>query len=73
MSFLSCCSLKIENTSHYLLPYNRFTLYCIGLMNSVKPMCDNIESMSDKNKLTLLLYGDSWLDDNKLKSNWNCL
>ena len=34
-------------------------------MNSVKSICNNFESMTDNNKITLLLYGDSRFDENK--------
>ena len=61
------CSLEIEDTSHYLLHCHHFTLYRIDLMNSVKFICDNFESMTDNNKITLLLYGDSTFDENKQK------
>ena len=36
-------------------------------MNSVKSICNNFESMTDNNKITLLLYGDSRFDENKNK------
>ena len=36
-------------------------------MNSVKFICDNFKSMTDKNKITLLLYRDSRFDENKNK------
>ena len=36
-------------------------------MNSVKSVLDNIESLSDNTKKEILLYGDSWLDNNKNK------
>ena len=31
-------------------------------MNRVKSICDNIESMADNNKITLLLYAGSHFD-----------
>ena len=48
------CSLEIEDTSHYLLHCHHFTLHCIDLMNSVKSICSNFESITDNNKITLL-------------------
>ena len=48
------CSLEIEDTSHYLLHCHYFTLYRIELMNSVKLICENFESMTGNNKITLL-------------------
>lgn len=67
MNPLYSCSLEIENTSHYLLQYHHFTLHCNGLMNSVKLVCDSIESMTDENKLALFLFGDLFVGDNKNK------
>ena len=61
------CSLEIEDTSHYLLHCHHFALHCIDLMNNVKSICDNFESMIGNNKITLLLYGDSRFDENKNK------
>ena len=63
----SVCSsnLEIEDTSHYLLNCHHFTLHRIDLMNSVKSICNNFESMTDNNEMTLLSYGDSCFDENK--------
>ena len=36
-------------------------------MNSVKSICDNCDSISDKVKEELRLYGDSQFDGNKSK------
>ena len=36
-------------------------------MNSVKPVCNNFESMPDNVKKDLLLFGDSRFDENKNK------
>ena len=51
----------------YLLRCHHFTLYRIDFVNSVKSICNNFESMTDNNKITLLLYGDSRFDENKSK------
>ena len=59
------CNLEIENTSHYLLHCHHFTLNRVDLMSSVKSICNNFESMTNNNKITLLLYGDSCFDENK--------
>ena len=67
MSPVCSCSLEIEDTSHYLLHCHQFTLHRIHRMNSVKSICNNFESMTDNNKITLLLYGDSRFDENKNK------
>ena len=38
-------SPEIKDTSHYLLHCHHFTFHCIDLMNSVKSICNNFESM----------------------------
>ena len=65
MNPLCSCILEIENTSHYLLHCHHFSQYRIGLMNSVKSILENFESLSDNVKNDILLYGDSHLDENK--------
>ena len=64
---LYSCSLEIEDTSHYLLHCHHFSQYRIDLMNSVKSILANFESLSDNVKKDTLLYGDSQLDGNKNK------
>ena len=64
---LCSCSLEIEDTSHYLLHCHHFSHHRVALMNSVKSICDNFDSMSDNVKEDLLLYGDSRFDENKTK------
>ena len=64
---LCSCSLGTEDTSHYLLHYHHFSHHWIDLMNSVKSVCDNFESMPDNVKKDLLLFGDSRFDENKNK------
>ena len=64
---LCSCSLEIEDTSHYLLHCHHFSHHRVALMNSVKSICDNFDSMSDNVKEDLLLYGDSRFDENKNK------
>ena len=44
---------------------HHFTLCRIDLMNSLKSICNNFESTTNNNKITLLLYGDSRFDGNK--------
>ena len=67
MKPLCSCSLEIEDTSHYLLHCYHFSHYCIDLMNRVKSILENFESLSDSVKKDILLYGDSRLDGNKKK------
>ena len=44
---LFSCSLETEDTSQYLLHCHHFSNYSAHLMNSIKSVCDNFESMSD--------------------------
>ena len=67
MNPVCSCTLEIEDASHYLLHCHHFTLNRIHHMNSVKSICNNFESMTDNNKIPLLLYGDSHFDQNKNK------
>ena len=68
MNPLCSCSLQIEDTLHYLLHYHHFNHICTDLMNNVKSVIDNFESLSEKDKKDILLYGDSRLDRTKNKS-----
>ena len=53
---LCSCSLEIEDTSHYLLHCHHFSHHRVVLMNSVKSICDNFDSMPDNVREDLLLY-----------------
>ena len=64
---LFSCSLEIGDTSHCLLHCPHFSHHRVDLMNSVKSVCANFESMPDNVKKDLLLFGDSRFDDNKKK------
>ena len=59
------CSLETEDTSHYFLHCQHFSNHCIDLMNSVKSVIINFESMADNRKRDILLYGDSRFDESK--------
>ena len=61
-------SLEIGDTSHYLLHFHHFSHQRIDLMNNVKSVCDDFDSMPDNIKKDLLLFGDSWFDAKKSKS-----
>ena len=52
-------SLEIEDPSHHLLHCHQFSNHRVVLMNSVKSICGNFDSISDIFKEDLLLYGDS--------------
>ena len=67
MNPLCSCSLEIEDTSHYLLHCHHFSQYRIDLMNSVKSILENFESLSNNVKIDILLYGDSRICGNKNK------
>ena len=64
---LCSCSLEIEDTSHGFLLFHYFSHDRLVLMNSVKSICDNFDSMSGNVKEDLLFYGDWWFDKNKKK------
>ena len=68
MNPLCSCSLQIEDTLYYLLHCHHFNHICTDLMNNVKSVIDNFESLSEKDKKDILLYGDSRLDRTKNKS-----
>ena len=67
MNPLCSCSLEIENTVHYLLHCHHFSTFRIDLLNSVISILSNFESLPDNAKKEILLYGDSFLDQNKNK------
>ena len=67
MNPLCSRSLEIEDTLHYLQHCHHFNHIRIELMNSVKSVYDNFESLCDKYKKDILLYGDSSLDRIKNK------
>ena len=56
---LCSCSLEIEDTTHYLLHCQRFSNHCYDLMNSVKSIIPNFESLTYNNRIDILLHGDS--------------
>ena len=58
LALLKVINLKIKNTSHYLLHCHQFLDRRVDLMNSVKCICDNFDTISDNVKEDLLLYGD---------------
>ena len=63
---LCSCSLEIEDTLHYLLHCRHFSHHRVALMNSVKSISGNFDSMSGNVKEDLLLYGNSRFDENKV-------
>ena len=67
MNPLCSCSLEAEDTLHYLLHCHHFNQNRLDLVNSVKSVLDNFESLPDNIKKEILLYGDSRLDNNKNK------
>ena len=65
INHLCSCSLEIEEKSHYLLRRYHFSHYCIDLINSVKSILENFQSLLDSIKKYVLLSGNSRLDGNK--------
>ena len=61
MNPLFSCSLQMQDTLHYFLHCHHFNHICIELINSIKSVYDNFESLSDKDKKKMFLYGDSYL------------
>lgn len=59
--------LEMEDTSHYLLYCHYFSDHRIDLMNSVKSVCDNYDSMPGNVKKDLFLIGDSRFGENNNK------
>ena len=66
LNALCSCSLELEDTSDYIFHCHHFSHHSLVLMNSLKSICDNFESLSENIK-DLLLYGDSQFDENKNK------
>ena len=62
---LCSCSLEVENTLHFFLHCHHYSTFRMGLMNKVNQIDENFSYLSDDNKVSLLLYGDSRFDDNK--------
>ena len=61
------CSLEIEDTTHYLLHCQHFSNQRCDLMSSVKSIIPNFKSLTDNNRIDILLYGDSRFDENANK------
>ena len=64
---LCSCSLEIEDTTHYLLHCRHFSNNRYDLMNIVKSIVPNYESLTDNNRIDILLHGDSRFDENENK------
>ena len=64
---LCSCSLEIEDIKRYLLHCQHFSNHHCDLMNSVKSIIPNFESLTNNNRIDILLYGDSRFDENKNK------
>ena len=58
-------SLKVENTIHFFLHCQHYSTFRMGLMNKVNQIDENFSYLSDDNKVSLLLYGDSRFHDKK--------
>ena len=64
---LCSCSLQTEDTIHYLLHCDHFSQHRIDLINSVKYIFEDFDSLSDNAQKDLLLYEDPHFDINKNK------
>ena len=68
---LCSCSLEVENTLHFFLHCNHYSNFHMGLMNKVNQIDEDFSYLSDDNKVSLLLYGDSRIDGNKKISSYH--
>ena len=59
--------LQFGNWRYYTLPsaLPTFFNHHYNLINSVKSIISNFESLTDNNRIDILLYIDSWFDENK--------
>ena len=55
---LCSCSLEIEDTTHYPLHCQHFSNHRYDLVNSVKSIIPDFESLTDNSRIDILLYGD---------------
>ena len=62
---LCCCSFEVENMLDFFLHCQHYSTFCMGLMSKVNQINESFSYLSDDNKVSLLLYGDSRFDDNK--------
>ena len=58
--------MEVENTLHFFLHCHHYSTFRMGLMNEVNQIDKNCSYLSDDNKVSLLLYGGSRFDDNKI-------
>ena len=57
---LRFCSLEVENALHFFLHCQHYySTFLMGLMNKVNQIDEIFSYLSDDNKVSLLLYGDS--------------
>ena len=64
---LCSCSLQTKDIIHYLLHCHHFSQHRIDLINSVKYIFEDFDSLSHNAKKDLLLYGDPRFNINKNK------
>ena len=62
---LYSCSLEVKNPLHFFLHCQHYLTFCMGLTNNVNQFDENFSYLSDVNKASLLLYGDSRFGDNR--------
>ena len=57
---LYICSFEAEDTLHYLLHCHYFNQHRLDLMNSVKSVLGNFESLSHNTRREILLYSTEY-------------
>ena len=59
------CSLAIESTIHFFLHWHHYSAIRISLLNDVKSIKGSIVDLSEISLVSLLLYGDPFLNENE--------
>ena len=57
--------MEVENTLYFFLHCQHDSTFRMGLIDKVNQIDENFSYLSDDNKVSVLLYGDSKFDDNK--------
>ena len=60
---LCTCSLETEDNTHFFLHCQHYTSFRIDLVSKVTSVYPSFVTLNDINKVNLLLYGDSSLDN----------
>ena len=62
---LHSCSFEVENTLHFFMHCQHYATFRMDLINKVNQIDESFSYISDDNKVSPLLYGDSRFYDNK--------